>query len=154
MQDATSLENLRDIVSPQSVSWWPPAPGWWGVFVFFVLGVAVGIYQAWRSWKSNDYRRQALSEVNDAKSDAAIVEILKRAAIRADTRRHVGALSGKRWCKWLVDSGGVLPSDDVAERLAYGVYRDGLTLTPALADFAKRWISQHRIVPQEPDCES
>ena len=27
--DPYSLDNLRDIVEPASIPWWPPAPGVW-----------------------------------------------------------------------------------------------------------------------------
>ena len=31
MNDAGSLQNLNDIVVPEPVAWWPPAPGWYEV---------------------------------------------------------------------------------------------------------------------------
>ena len=29
MNDSGSLQNLNDIVIPDPVAWWPPAPGWY-----------------------------------------------------------------------------------------------------------------------------
>ena len=50
--DPASLANLRDIVEPPPVPWWPPAPGWW--FLLTVLGliailVALRAYRRWRT---------------------------------------------------------------------------------------------------------
>lgn len=61
--DFSNLSNLRDIVEPAGISWWPPAPGavligslllLWGVFAILIL---------LRRWQSNAYRREALREL-------------------------------------------------------------------------------------------
>ena len=145
MQDPASLDNLRDIAEPAPVPWWPPAPGWWVVIALVAAGLAVCVYKAWQRWKANAYRRAATAEVNDATNDSEIVEILKRTAMCADTRTHVGSLAGADWCEWLGESGGVPVPAELAQRISVGVYRDGSIRTPALAEFARRWISDHRI---------
>ena len=145
MQDPASLVNLRDIAEPPPVPWWPPAAGWWVVFAFVAVGLVVSAYKAWQRWKANAYRRAAIVELNGATNDAEIVEILKRTAMCADTRAHVGSLSGAEWCDWLAESGGTKITDELAERISVGVYRDGAFRTPTLTAFAKQWISDHRL---------
>ena len=38
--DPASLENLRHIVQPAPVPWWPPAPGWW-LLALILIGLLV-----------------------------------------------------------------------------------------------------------------
>ena len=95
--DPASLDNLRDIVVPPSVPWWPPAPGWWVVFALLTLAIAVFAWRRWRAWHANAYRREALRELQAATSAAEVAEILKRTVsrgvstcrCRGDFRFHV-----------------------------------------------------------------
>ncbi len=48
-----ALEQLRDIHLPQSVHWWPPAPGWW---IVAALLLALGIWLS--RYLQARYRRQ------------------------------------------------------------------------------------------------
>ncbi|EMI52935.1 DUF4381 domain-containing protein [Rhodopirellula sallentina] len=151
MLDASSLDQLRDVAVPPPVSWWPLAPGWWVLIAVVVAGVVFGVLKWRRHWLADAYRRDALEAVDRASTDAAIVQILKRTAIGADTRSHVGSLTGRRWCDWLSATGDASMTDETAERITVGVYRDGNRRTPELADFAKRWIRTHRMNPSQPE---
>jgi len=52
-QGADPLAQLRDIHIPDSVSWWPPAPGWWGlVVIIFVAMVLVWLWRRRRRQRS------------------------------------------------------------------------------------------------------
>ena len=104
--DPASLANLRDIVTPPPVPWWPPAPGWW--FLLSALGliaVLVAVH-GWRRWRADAYRRAALRELCAAESVASIAELLKRAALAASPRTQVASLTGSAWVKWLAETGG------------------------------------------------
>lgn len=144
MQDPASLNNLRDIVQPQPVSWWPLAAGWWCVIALIAIGIGAYVVLAWKRWRANAYRRAALSEVEAAGDDATILAILKRTAMCADSRPHVGSLSGQAWVEWLSQNAGFTVPAELAQRIASGVYQDGTIRTPALAAFAKRWIAEHQ----------
>ncbi|OEU81647.1 MAG: hypothetical protein BA873_04010 [Desulfobulbaceae bacterium C00003063] len=51
MSDPASLENLHDIIPPQPIPWFPPAPGWYalGISVLLLLSrFSVHKYLAWR----------------------------------------------------------------------------------------------------------
>ncbi len=148
MDDPGSLSNLRDIVTAPPVSWWPLAPGWWFVISLAIFAALVIAYQRWARWRRNAYRRAAIAELLNASDDAAVSEILKRAAI-SGYGRGVGSLAGERWCKWLSESAEEPIPIAVQERLASGVYHSGNKLTPEVLQYARQWITGHRVVQRD-----
>lgn len=98
---------LRDVHEPAAPSWWPPAPGWWGVFGVLLAVVAV---LAWWRWRRARRLRLAarLFDYAVAAADtptekvAAISELLRRAARRRDPAADT--LDGDDWLR-LLDSG-------------------------------------------------
>ena len=60
MSDPGSLQNLNDIVLPDAVAWWPPAPGWYAVLAVLLALLLWLSFRALRAWRRNIYRRQAL----------------------------------------------------------------------------------------------
>lgn len=145
MQDTASLDNLRDIAEPAPVSWWPLAPGWWAVITLAAVAITFYAYRAWQRWRANQYRRAALAELHTANTDADIAAILKRTALCAFPRIEVASLEGAAWCSWLSATSGISTPTIVSERLVAGVFRDDSTCTPELADFAIKWVAQHRV---------
>ena len=101
--DPASLDNLRDLVVPPSVPWWPPAPGWWVVFALVTLAVAVFAWRRGHAWHADAYRRAALRELQAATSAAEVAVILKRTVLVAYPRADVAAMSGSTWCRWLAE---------------------------------------------------
>jgi Domain of unknown function (DUF4381) len=116
VSDPTSLENFFDIVAPPSVPWWPPAPGWCvvgGIMLILSFWVA---WQGWRRWRAAAYRRAALAEWRQLKTQANdsglreatlqhLPELVKRVALAAFPREAVASLSGEAWLRFLDSSG-------------------------------------------------
>ena len=150
--DPASLDNLRDIVVPSSVPWWPPAPGWWVVFALLTLAIAVFAWRRWRAWYANAYRREALRELQAATSAAEVAEILKRTVLVAYARADVAAISGSTWCRWLAETiGRPLPAP-IADALTADVFsrRPDVRKTE-LTTFAIDWVRSHRpLSPLQP----
>ncbi len=143
--DPASLANLRDIVTPPPVPWWPLAPGWWYLLtVLGLIAVLVAVYQ-WRRWRANAYRRAAFRELGGAESVAAIAEILKRAALVAYPRNQVASLTGSAWVVWLAETGGRPVPAAVSQALMVGVYAEReFAEISELAAFAAQWIGSHK----------
>ncbi len=116
LSEITSLNNLHDIIIPDLVPLWPPAPGW------YVLGAIVSvtvIWAAWRwfqKWQENRYRREALVELDrlekQASDDqqretalASLPELAKRTALAGFSRWDVASLTGKAWLEFLDRTG-------------------------------------------------
>lgn len=144
--DPASLANLRDIVTPPPVPWWPLAPGWW--FLLTVLGLIAVLMavHGWRRWRANAYRRAALRALRGAADVASIAEILKRAALVAYPRTQVASLSGSAWVKWLAETGGRPVPAAVSQALTVGVFAEReFAEISQLAAFAAEWIRSHEI---------
>jgi hypothetical protein len=113
--DPYSLDRLRDIVQPAPVSWWPPAPFWYGVIVLAAAWLGYGLVLAAHRWIHNAYRRQALRElamIEDAANQdgpqvehlSNVSEILKRTALVSFQREKVASLSGEAWLRFLTET--------------------------------------------------
>lgn len=77
---------LREIHLPESVGWWPPAPGWCLLPVLLALGLAA----AW--YGRHLYRRRKYSAISMARKELA--EIRSRYASDRDAGRCVRSVSG------------------------------------------------------------
>ncbi len=101
--------NLNDIHLPDSVSFWPPALGWW-LLVGLIIGLAVGIGLFKRYLRQKAAYRLAFKQLKalhrfegrddgDVLSDLAV--FLRRAAMTFDQRESVAALTGQKWLDYL-----------------------------------------------------
>lgn len=77
---------LREIHLPESVGWWPPAPGWWLLPVLLLLGFAAAWYGRLL------YERRKYSAINMARHE--LTEVRSRYATDRDARRCLRAVSG------------------------------------------------------------
>lgn len=142
--DLTSLDNLRPIVEPPPVSWWPMATGWWILLIIMVAVVCVAAIRAWQVWTSNAYRRAALRALQSAGTSVAMTEVLKRAALCAYPRTSVASLSGEAWCQWLADTSELSLPDSVRSWFTEEIYQDDETAYhDQLFDFIGQWILRH-----------
>jgi len=116
MSDLISLQNLKDIIPPDRVPLWPPAPGWYVLGTVVLIGV---IWVAWRwfqNWRANRYRSEALAELERLESQfrddqhretalAVLPELVKRTALAGFRRQDVASLTGKIWLEFLDATG-------------------------------------------------
>lgn len=141
----TSLDRLHDLVLPQVVPWWPPAPGWYVVIALALAAAAWAIRGAWKRWRSNAYRREATRELASLDSSAAIAELLRRTALAIAPRAEIAEMTGSPWLDWLARQCPEAMPDIVREQLTTGVYgRSALgNELGALRHYAARWIALH-----------
>ncbi|AOS97775.1 hypothetical protein AUP74_02372 [Microbulbifer aggregans] len=149
------LNQLRDIHTPDPISWWPPAPGWW----LLAAALAACLYFFFRwvrqrqlRWSRNRYRKEAvrlLQAVDTREPDAAqaINEILKRVAVTTYGRQHCGNLTGQEWLNFLrstaeVDCPG--PAETVLLEQLYRADRWDEQGNNALRDYAIQWSRSHK----------
>jgi hypothetical protein len=147
---------LRDIHLPEAVSWWPPAPGWWGLLGLIVLSLAV--FYLLRSWrKRRRLRNSAMLELrqiceafdqhhDDLRLIRELSVLLRRIVISYFPRTDVASLTGDEWLRFL-DNCGILSDKErgfqngPGKILNSGPYQARLDLdTQALIRLCRRWV--------------
>lgn len=112
MQPGSSpLDQLADIHLPDSVSWWPLAPGWWILIALFIA-ITVGLF-FWRKRKvKRRYRHHAITLLQQAYAQyqrdqqAAVYlqqasELLRRVARTSYGSTFDASIKGDAWLHWL-----------------------------------------------------
>lgn len=107
-----SIMDLRDIVIPEPVGLWPPAPFVWVLLGAGCFGLALLIWRGVARWRAGAYRRAGLallSQIEErllaqGKEAAALADLsilLKRVALAAFPRKQVAPLYGDEWLAFL-----------------------------------------------------
>ncbi|HEC17036.1 MAG TPA: DUF4381 domain-containing protein [Sedimenticola sp.] len=147
---------LRDIHLPEPVSWWPPAPGWWGLLALILL-LAGLLFLGRRLYRRGRLRRAARKalarlqaqyrEHKDNRRLAADLSILlRRIALSQFPREDVAGLTGADWLGFLDQGlakthrqGGF--SNGPGRVLAQAPYRPGTAVDAgALLELCAAWI--------------
>jgi hypothetical protein len=150
--DPSDLANLRDIVLPLPVPYWPPAPGWWILAAMLAALLALLLARQIIRHHHDAYRQEALKEIEalpaalDAKAAQALSAILKRTALVAFPRAEVAGLTGAAWLRFLdatgrmqaFESGPAAPLPQIAVGASVPA-DDG-----AIRHAARDWIRRHR----------
>ncbi|MEJ2129282.1 MAG: DUF4381 domain-containing protein [Woeseiaceae bacterium] len=103
---------LRDLHMPDTVSWWPLAPGWYAVIAALLL---IGLYLLrlyLRRRARGAARRHALSQLaqltaefeqhgNAVAFSSEMSELLRRTMLAYAPRSEVAGLTGDAWLEWL-----------------------------------------------------
>ena len=159
------LEALADIVVPEAVSLTPVTLGWKLLAGALILALLVVALAAYRRYRQNRYRREALAELKvlseavggdgEGKIEAlrTLPALLRRVALSADDRAAVASLSGDAWLSYLdagypgagfadgpgrrVEAVGYLPEPEVAAL-------DSGTVD-ALFREVRTWIASHEV---------
>lgn len=136
--DAPSLQDLREIVVPESPSPWPFAPGVWIAIAVVALLAALCGWILWDHRRRNAYRRAGLTLLDDARSGHDISVLLKRVALATYPREEVASLFGPDWLEFLTSS---CPRHDVSSLAKLDPQQQP---SPESVALARTWITHHQ----------
>jgi len=160
MQDTNHISGIGPLMVPEEVASWPLAPGWYLVIALVLLPLVFLVLRFLRSWRRNEYRREALRQLEGiGKLDtgqvcssqvAELNRLLKISAMHRYTRERVASLSGEPWLEFLGAScSGCDFTHAPGSLLKDSGFRGGgqLDITAeqwtGLLIEAKRWIRKH-----------
>ncbi|MFJ1269639.1 DUF4381 domain-containing protein [Legionella lytica] len=152
------LAQLKDIHLPDAISWWPLAPGWYGLITLVVLLIAVLAAYLYRHHSYALAKKQALlllanyhedyeKEHNTSSSSAQISELLRRVALVYYPRTEVASLHGEAWLQFLNQTSTGIDFNAVRTLLLDAPFKavdTGMDLNP-LFSHAQRWIKQRGV---------
>ncbi|WFR97577.1 DUF4381 domain-containing protein [Rhizobium tumorigenes] len=158
-----ALKTLKDISTPEPVSWVPQTWGWGvlaGLLALLVISIAVRWFLRYRA---NAYRREALAllfDIEEKMSDPArrhdgvhdLTELLKRVALAAWPRQEVASMHGLSWTRFLGNSDDKVSETSLSKLLDDFEYRDIETLDTMPSNVgddlilsARKWIEGHHV---------
>ncbi len=148
---------IGNLIEPESISYSFNTPGWYLVFGLILLATIIVAFIQFREYKKNEYRRQAISEIENIKqienrteSILQLNNLLKIIAIQIYGRTKVAALYGKQWFGFLASSINKtenIPTNSFDD-FAKALYNKDFNLTEtqfnSLVAFAILWVNNHK----------
>jgi hypothetical protein len=164
MDSAELLEQLADIHLPETVSFWPPAPGWWllALLVLVMLGwLALKLVQVRRQRKICAFAIQELDRVYAAYQNEAggadpehanaarlrflneVNSVLRRVALWHYPNSRAASLSGRAWVDFIQEKGeSSRMTEEIANALAEGRFQTRCDIdVEQLHKFGEHWIA-------------
>jgi hypothetical protein len=153
------IHGIDEIILPDTISWWPTAPGWQVLGVLVVVLLAVQASRWVKRWWHNRYRREALKQLAAVQQQADmqlqdVVAVLpyymKVTALQAYPRKDIASLSGNDWLLFLdAHYAGPSFSKGVGKKLLSVAYlpREQWQLddqeSNTLIRMSRHWIAEH-----------
>lgn len=115
-QSLDPLGQLRDIHLPQPISWWPLAPGWYGLLALVVIVVILVGFYLFRRYQKRAIQRLALRQLANLQQlyqgqtgrqtageqiAMELSKLLRRVALSYYPREQVAHLQGQAWLAFL-----------------------------------------------------
>lgn len=154
------IHGIDEIMLPDSISWWPTAPGWQVLGVIAALLLIVKASRLAIRWWRNRYRREVLRQLTSVQRQAnnrlqdvvaTLPYYMKVTALHAYPRKDVASLSGDNWLRFLDSHYSGPPfSGGIGEKLldvAYlppGQWQLTEQESDKLIEMSRRWIAKHR----------
>lgn len=152
------LANLHPLRAPESIDWWPLAPGWWILLLAGILLVTTLAYLLRNRYRKNAYRRHALRQLQSLRTDylansdtgrylSQINALLKSAALLAYPRTEVAAQHGADWRAFLNRS--LPPAEQLQPAFDDAAYRKTCPEIDVIRVHraAQHWIRRHKAAP-------
>lgn len=111
-EQLASLHNLRPLHLPEAISFWPPAPGWYGLFLLILLVSIIASYFIHPFWRHRKIKSQALKswsriaqEFKHHQNKQLLLRqlsvLLRRSMLARYPRAEVAAVINDHWAKQL-----------------------------------------------------
>jgi hypothetical protein len=145
----TSVQ-LHDLYEPEPVQFQFETPGWYILAGLIFIAVILIIIQQTRKYIKNRYRREAINKLGNLSHDTNVFpqlfEVLKKTAMHAFGREHVGHLYGKEWLAFLEKTGKGVKLIDYQEQIYFAIYGgkkiESETQKMILSN-ALKWVKSH-----------
>ena len=151
-----SLDNLHDIIVPEAIGFFPPAPGWYVVALLLLallFHFSIGFY---KRHKKSLYRREAIEELGsyeaqgeDKEKTLHLLTLAKRVAIAAYGREEIAKLSGESWWDFMEKHSKAIISKELRVSVNSLLYDKSYAYNTAdykeIEKFVQSWVKTHKV---------
>ena len=149
------LDKIVETQAPTAISWLPQTLGWQIIFLCAVIYLLLKSYGAYKSYKKNAYRRDALkwlSQLESANTENLYQQLpllLRKTALIGFNRADITQLDGEKWERWLDSQCKETSFNNHCPTLLYQLsYSPNVNLTEeklqVLVSQIALWIKYHR----------
>lgn len=151
-----SLDNLHDIIVPDTIGFFPLASGWYIAALLVSTLLFHFSLKAYYSYKKSHYKREALKElpsyVKETKENViALLALAKRVGIVAYGRKEVASLSDSSWWAFMEKNSKANISIELQKEISKLLYDENYqmpdTLHQSTMNFVSQWIKTHKVEP-------
>ncbi|MCS4271532.1 MULTISPECIES: DUF4381 domain-containing protein [Raoultella] len=89
LEKGFSVPELLLPALPQSISWFPLPPGWWGLGAVLLVALVIFLLFRLARWRRNAWRREALSSLQHTHSVDSWISLIKRILLMHQPRAIV-----------------------------------------------------------------
>jgi len=143
-----ALASLKDIQTPEVITSWPIAYGYWILLALIIVTIAAIYYLVKRQRRDSAPKRiviAALKELdpNHQALSSQVNTLIKRAAMSYLPREQVAGLEGQAWYRWM-NTQVKLPDPQLQQLLEKRYQREGLASGegPKLKTLAHQWLKE------------
>ena len=148
------LEQLRDIHTVAEPAFWPPAPGWWILGLFALVGLGYLMRMAWRRHQVARRKRLLIGVLDEIRRRwdpasephdylAGMNRFFRAVALRAFPGPDAVRLEGSAWVEFIQSLLGA-DRNPAVEALAVGPYQPVPEFDAgALENAARAWVKHH-----------
>lgn len=148
------LEQLKDIILPEPIGWWPLASSVWITLLIITVLIIGLVWYFWQRHQQAVYRRYAQQklvqshELDDATFLYQVNALLKQVAITTYGRQTCAGLNQQAWLSFLHQKASFIEQPDAIKKLE-SYYQAEFELSrderQAIAEYARRWIKEHHL---------
>lgn len=152
---SSQLQNqLRDIHLPQSISWWPMAPGWYLLaFLILIVALIIGFWLKQKYHQTgpkrealkllSQYEKEYAIDKNSQETSRKISQLLRRVALQYFPKEQVASLIEDDWINFLKATSQNASFETIADLLTELPYQSpsAVDLTPLFLS-TKTWIKE------------
>ena len=149
-----SLDNLHDIIVPEAVGFFPPAPGWNIILLLLLALLFHTLVKAYMRYKRSLYRREALKELDtyrqhSKENASSLLMLAKRVAMAAYGREVIAKLYDDAWWDFMEKHSKAKVGSETREDIAKLLYDASYTMNSELQDtvikLVRLWIKTHKV---------
>ena len=146
---AASLDNLHDIIVPDSVGFFPLSTGWMIVLIISLALLFHWIVQTYKQYEKTRYKREALKALENENGLLELLSLAKRVGIAAYGREKIALLTGDAWWDFVEAHSQVNVENTLRDEIAKCLYDASYSMDSKMLTevntMVSVWIKTHKV---------